>query len=185
MQVKSEDRHELSMSETASHYHSVEHSTLCQLTTKLVSAITVDPLQVSTKLLERGVVSQELVESMLDKKRDNFEKATELVLQVTNKVQSLPTTFETFVGVLSEYLWMDDVVELLRQRYNENKEHEEKVCKAGIALLRIIGLSKPAGSIINGGDDAVICACPCLSVRRAIAMDACKEAKKALYNPPK
>ena len=85
----------------------------------LIARISTDPLVVANKLVEAGLVPPKLVGTMLLPSRDSYEKAAELVLQVTNVVESSPEKFEVFMSILSNFLWLDDLVESLYKPTNK------------------------------------------------------------------
>ena len=106
----------------------------------LIGRISTDPLVVANKLVEAGLVPPKLVGTMLLPHRDNYDKAAELVLQVTNMVESTPEKFEVFISILSNFLWLDDLVESVYKQYEANKQTFQevlllKVWEEGVTMI--------------------------------------------------
>ena len=93
----------------------------------LISGVSVDPLVVANKLVEAGLVPPKLVSTMLLPSRDSYDKATELVLQVTKVVKSSPEKFEVFMSILNNFMWLDDLVESVYKQYEANKQTPPEV----------------------------------------------------------
>lgn len=100
---------------------SVEHATLVEYAEKLASGISADPLVVANKLLEARLAPPKLVRTMLLQSIDNYDKATKLVLEAVTIVESYPEKFRAFMNVLSDFLWLRDLVESVQKQYETNK----------------------------------------------------------------
>ena len=68
----------------------VEVVTLQQCVDKLATGISIDPVSLANKLLEKGLTSQRLVEEMVSTSKGKYDKATELVVGVINIVKNYP-----------------------------------------------------------------------------------------------
>ena len=102
---------------------SVEHSTMVEHAERIISGISVDPLVVANKLLEARLVPPKLISTMLLSSKDGYDKATELVMQVMKAVESTPEKFDVFLSILSNFLWLDDLVESVHTQYETNKQN--------------------------------------------------------------
>ena len=100
----------------------IEYMTLLRCTSELTSEISADPASISTKLLAEGLIPPPPLYSS--------PKASELVQQVTNGVKNFPNRYETFMSILSDFTWLQDVSQLIREKYNDLKEDEKKVFQA-------------------------------------------------------
>lgn len=58
--------------------------------------------------------------------KDDHSKAGELLKQVTSKVQLFPEKFHEFVGILDEELWLKDIAELIRERFDKHQKAQLK-----------------------------------------------------------
>ena len=76
----------------------------------------------TNRLVEVGMVSPQLIRTMQLPSRDNYDKATELVSQVTIEVESCPEKYHIFMRVLEEFQWLY----LVQEQYKANKENEVK-----------------------------------------------------------
>ena len=93
---------------------------------RLISAISVDPLVVANKLLEARLVPPKLIRTMLLSSKDGYDKATELVMQVMKAVESTPEKFDVFLSILSDFLWLHDLVESVHTQYEANKQNAQR-----------------------------------------------------------
>ena len=75
---------------------SIEHATMVQCADALSGGLSADILKVSNKLFEVGMVPPKLVRTMQLPSRDDYDKATELVQQVTTVVENCPEKFGNF-----------------------------------------------------------------------------------------
>lgn len=99
----------------------LEHLTLLQCTEKLTNGISQDPLKVASLLLEKGLVAPAQVRSAQLQGKDDHLKASELVLHMIGKVEMFPENFEVFLSLLDSLFWLQDVVESVRRKHEENK----------------------------------------------------------------
>ena len=97
----------------------IEYMTLLSCTSELTSEISADPASISTKLLAKGLIPPPPLYSS--------PKASELVQQVINGVKTFPNRYETFMSILSEFNWLQDVMQMIHEKYDGLKEDEEKV----------------------------------------------------------
>ena len=95
--------------------------TLLELETELMSRISQDPASISKKLMEKGVISEDLAKVMQDKRKKNSERATQLFADVKDTINRFPHVFVTFINVLKEFSWMKNTVESMERKYEENK----------------------------------------------------------------
>ena len=96
----------------------------------LVLGISQDPLTVANKLLSVRLAPPNLVDRMLLQPRENYDKATEIVSLVMNKVEGSPGTLGVFMGILTDLPSLHDLVDLLHEKYELNKnDHHGEVRK--------------------------------------------------------
>ena len=101
---------------------SVKYASLVQCTEKLARGISQDPLVIANKLLEVGLVPPKLVRNMLLSSKTDYEKATELVMQLIKVIEGFSEKFDIFIKILKEFYWLNDVVEEVCKRYQINKD---------------------------------------------------------------
>ena len=103
----------------------VEVVTLRQCTHSLATGIALEPVQLTNKLFQKGLVPERLVKMMLSGQGLDYDKATKLVMAVRKIVgnSSQPTEkFEEFMNVLNESTGLESFVELVRKQYEDNKQ---------------------------------------------------------------
>lgn len=101
----------------------VEYISLLSCEEELVSEISADPLAVSSRLVIEGLIPPSLQPSEpLSSKEKKKQKARELVQVVTNKVKTFPRKFNVFVSILGEFTWLQDLAQLVREKYHEPKD---------------------------------------------------------------
>ena len=97
----------------------MEVITLQQCVDKLATGISIDPISLANKLLEKGLTSQRLVREMLNSSKDKYDKATKLVMEVINIVENSPEKFEVFMNALSsDLLCLGDLVDKCAESMN-------------------------------------------------------------------
>lgn len=94
----------------------VGYLAIVECTTKLCTQISIDPLKVSQKLLEKGVVSEVQVRNSLSQHLDDYTKASMLLDVVTRQIQVFPEKFEALLCILGQIPWLEDVVELIKEK---------------------------------------------------------------------
>lgn len=115
---------------------SAEHATLLQCADRLIGVVSVNPLPVARKLLEAGLVTQDLIDAILLSKSDH-EKATELVLQVIKIIKNSPEKFEVLMKILETFPWMSGLVGSMKWQCGANKNTQgaaKKVWRAHTML---------------------------------------------------
>ena len=103
---------------------SIEHATMVQCADALSGGLSADLLKVSNKLFEVEMVPPKLVQTMQLPSRDDYDKATELVQQVTTVVENCPEKFNVFMGILAEFQWLSYLVEVVQEQYEINQKNE-------------------------------------------------------------
>ena len=103
---------------------SVEYVSLLSCTEELISEISVDPLALSGRLVTKGLIPPSLPASALLSVEEKEAKARELVQQVTNKVKTFPKKFNVFIDSLREFIWLEDIAQLVCEKYDELKAHQ-------------------------------------------------------------
>ncbi len=98
-----------------------EYLALLQCKVELTSEISADPLSVSSALVAKGLIPESVYNSVLQLPKVNKEKASELVNQVTNKVKTFPEKLKVFLEVLSSFIWLKDVVELVQKKVDDTE----------------------------------------------------------------
>ena len=93
----------------------------------IATGISIDPVSLANKLLEKGLTSQRLVEEMVSTSKGKYDKATELVVGVINIVKNSPGKFQVFMDILNEFMYLEDLVKLVHSQYEANQEKEIKV----------------------------------------------------------
>ncbi len=104
-----------------------EYTTLIHCTDKLISEISADPLTVANKLVTRGLIPSSLVISTQLQTKENQLKASELVEQVKNKVNTFPENFEVFLSSLDEFFWLQQLVKWIRKQYDETNSIKVRI----------------------------------------------------------
>jgi hypothetical protein len=107
--------------------HCAEYATIVQCAERLTSGLSADPLKVSNKLLEVGMVPQRLVRTMQLPSKDDYDKATTLVSHVTGAVKNYPTNFHVFMEILAEFPWLTNLVKTVLEMYEINKSSNIKL----------------------------------------------------------
>ena len=93
---------------------SVEQQAFALSTAQLTSLLTHSYLSVSPKLLQRGLISEEVLGWVLTAHGvSGREKAAKLVACVSDRVKGSPQRFHDFVSVLREELFLQDVADKL------------------------------------------------------------------------
>ena len=109
---------------------SVEYATMVECFEALVLGISQDPQTVANKLLSVGLAPPNLVDRTLLQPRENYDKATEIVLQVMKKVEGSSGTLEVFMSILADIPSLHDLVGSLHEKYERNKN--EVRCVKGV-----------------------------------------------------
>lgn len=103
----------------------VEYRSLDSVIDKLTNSVSADPLVVALKCVSEGLVPNSLLDSMRMQGKLNKVKATELVSAVLVKVESFPNNFKKFLAILKEFIWLQDVIDLIETNYQELKKKEK------------------------------------------------------------
>ena len=102
----------------------IEYLVLHHLAADIASEIAADPVIISAKLLEEGFIPQAQHDST--KMQDKESKAKELVERVKGKVRLKPERFDTFIKILSEFPWLNEIVEAMNKKRDELVSHNYK-----------------------------------------------------------
>lgn len=103
-----------------------EHKAMILCTSALTTLLQHNLLSVSSKLLARGLITDEVSVWMLTAQGvSDLSKAQRLVSCVSDRVKGSPQRFQSFVDVLSGEAYFEEVVQKLITTYNNS----------GIALL--------------------------------------------------
>ena len=97
---------------------------MVQCADMLSDGIATDLLKVAIKLFQVGMVPQKLIHMVQLLGRDDYDKATELVQQVTTMVKRWPEKFYIFMEILEEFQCLSNVVEVVQEQYEINKKEE-------------------------------------------------------------
>ena len=98
---------------------SAEHKALIQCTSALTSLLQHNLDPVASNLLSLGLITEEVFGWLLTSQGvSNLNKAQRLISCVTDRVKGSPEGFHSFVGVLSEDPFFEDVVQKLLTTYN-------------------------------------------------------------------
>ncbi len=107
----------------------IEHLTLVECTSLLARGLSLGPLEVAQKCFEQHLVSNSLIESVLLQTKEDYAKASELVKQITTRVQDFPEKFHVFMRILRQLHYLADVYNKVNEKYEENKEKSfERSC---------------------------------------------------------
>ena len=101
----------------------IEYLVLHYLAADIALQIAADPVTISAKLLEEGFIPQAQHDS---KMQDKESKAKELVERVKGKVRLKPERFDTFIKILSEFPWLNEIVEAMNKKRDELVSHNYK-----------------------------------------------------------
>ncbi len=104
----------------------IEYLALLKFKVELTSEISADPLSLATALVAKGLIPESVHTSMLIPTKENNVKASELVSQVTNKVKTFPATFDEFLKILGDFIWLKNILELITKVYGELKLKDRK-----------------------------------------------------------
>ena len=92
---------------------------MIQCTSSLTALLQYDLHSVSSKLLAQGLITDEVFGWMLTAQGvSNSDKAQRMVSCVTDRVRGSPERFQSFVGVLREESYFEEVVQKLITTYN-------------------------------------------------------------------
>ena len=98
-----------------------EHKAMIQCTSSLTALLQHNLISVSSKLLTLGLITDEVSDWMLTAQGvSNRDKAQRMVSCVTDRVKGSPQRFQSFVGVLSEESYFEEVVQQLITTYNNS-----------------------------------------------------------------
>ena len=90
---------------------SVEHKSLIQCASGLTDLLQHNILSVSAKLLEKGLVTKDVHDSILTEGVSSHNKAAKLVSCVTDRVKGSARRFRDFIDVLKGDSYFDDIVQ--------------------------------------------------------------------------
>ena len=86
-------------------------------------------LSVSSKLLERGLVTDEVYSWVLSASGvSDLEKGSRLLSCVSTRIRASPQLFHNLDGILSEDVFYEDVVDRLKSLYSKSDEGLKPVC---------------------------------------------------------
>ena len=102
----------------------IEYLALLKCKVELTSEISADPLSVATALVAKGLIPESVHTSMLNLTKENNVKASELISQVTNKVRTFPVAFDEFLKVLSSFIWLKNILDLITEVHDKLKSQE-------------------------------------------------------------
>ena len=98
-----------------------EHKTMLLCTSDLTTLLQHNLVSVSSKLLAQGLITDEVSDWMLTAQGvSNLSKAQRLISCVTDRVRGSRQRFQTFVDVLSEEPFFEEVVKKLITTYNNS-----------------------------------------------------------------
>lgn len=102
---------------------SAEYQAFSQCLSDLTTLLKHNHLSVSSKLLERGLITDDVYSWVLSASGvSGLEKASRLLSCVSTRIKASPQHFHDFVGILSEDVFFKDVVDTLRSLYSKSDE---------------------------------------------------------------
>ncbi len=104
----------------------IEYLALLKCKVELTSEISADPLSVATALVAKGLIPESSLHFVQLPTVQKYEKASELISQVTNKIRTYPARFAEFLEVLQSSKWLEDVLKSLTAAYDELKPVHKK-----------------------------------------------------------
>ena len=111
---------------------------MVQCADMLSTGLAADLLKVANKLFQVGMVPPKLIRTMQVLGRDDYDKATELVQQVTTVVKRWPEKFHIFMGILAEFQWLSNVVEVVQEQHEINKKEEVSLRETKLCLAHFL-----------------------------------------------
>ena len=81
---------------------------------KLITALSLDPQGISRILLAKGLIPEHTDVQTQQSSGTSFQKATILVSTVRQMIKISPRQFYVFLDILSEQVWMKDIIEELK-----------------------------------------------------------------------
>ena len=108
---------------------SAEYQAFSWCVSDLTSLLKHNHLSVSSKLLERGLVTDEVYSWALSASGvSDLEKASRVLSCVSTRIKASPQLFHDFIGILSEDVFYKDVVDRLKSLYSKSDEVLKPVC---------------------------------------------------------
>ena len=104
-----------------------EYRALVRATDKMTSELAADPLTVASKLMAKGLIPPAALGSAQLETKEKELKASELVKQITSKVNNFPEKFEIFLAVLNEMHWLQDLAKWISEECKKIKMEATKV----------------------------------------------------------
>lgn len=78
-----------------------------------------DPVTIAERLQKEHLISEILLDSVQVPSKSNYHRASELLMTVTALVTVAPAKFEVFLGILSEFEQLQELVSVIRKDYQE------------------------------------------------------------------
>ena len=122
----------------------LKHLSFLKCTRALTSAVAADPLSIAQGLLERGIVSEQQVRAAQLQTKDNYLKASELVIHLTEIVGNFPGKYEEVLDVLKGFPWLKDgvkKVENMHKAESRRPQAHSKVCVSRAQYIRLLARS--------------------------------------------
>ena len=110
-----------------------EHESLVQCSADLTNLLQYNVVSVSTKLLAKGLISEDVHDFVLTAEGVSGQKnAAKLVSCVINRVKGCPGKFQDFISVLNDDAYFKDVVKKIIEL------HSKFICYMDRVLTRLL-----------------------------------------------
>ena len=96
----------------------IEYLAMLECKVELTSEISAHPLSVSTALVTKGLIPEQVHSYLLQQTKENEVKASE--------IKVYPPRFYDFLEVLRSYEWLENVLKTLISAYDELKQENKK-----------------------------------------------------------
>ena len=115
----------------------IEYTTLVELTADITSEIAADPLAISEKLRAKGFIAEAQHNAARSDGITDQEKASKLLEQVTRKVKLRRERFHEFVKILSEFMWLKDIVESIQEKLEHKISQQDTEVSSWLLCAQI------------------------------------------------
>ena len=106
----SDDKSEQSHADSSPQTSIAHYKAIIRCHDKLVTALSTDILSISGILLAKEIISEETHSKMLLSSSTPKQKATDLVIAITEKIKLVPDQFQELISVFSEQTFTKDIV---------------------------------------------------------------------------
>ena len=118
----------------------IEHQSLVQCSSGLTSLLQHNILSVSAKLLEKGLVTKDVYDSVITTADgvSSQNKAAKLVSCVTDRVKGSARQFHDFIDVLKGDSYFDDIVQEITSIHSKFSDGYERTVSSVIRFCLIL-----------------------------------------------